>query len=32
VVQLDAQQHFKSFSRDAEGLNDVSSQCPAPAQ
>lgn len=32
VVQLDAQQHFKSFRRDAEGLNGVSSQCPAPAQ
>ncbi|PTA97609.1 histidine phosphatase family protein [Kluyvera sp. Nf5] len=32
VVQLDAQQHFKSFTRDTEGLDGVSSQCSAPAQ
>ncbi|WP_158150848.1 histidine phosphatase family protein [Pantoea ananatis] len=28
VVKIDDRQHFKSFTQDAEGLNDVSSQCP----
>ncbi|WP_313682736.1 histidine phosphatase family protein [Pantoea sp.] len=32
IVRIDAQQHFISFTRDSEGLNGVSSQCPGVSE